>query len=113
MKEKRKLKRRHLIFYLRVYDKNTGQLVGRLVDITSEGIMLNSENPIPTDTVFQLQMFLPEEFDKERLDFDAKSIWCKPDVNRDLFVTGLKLLNVANRDTEIIENLIDEYGFQD
>lgn len=75
--------------------------------------MLNTENPIPTDTVFQLQMFLPEGFDRERLDFDAKRIWYEPDVNHDLFVAGLKLLNIANTDTEIIQDLIDEYRFQD
>jgi hypothetical protein len=44
MPEKRKLKRRQLIYYLRVLDRDSGALVGRLVDITTEGVMLLSES---------------------------------------------------------------------
>jgi hypothetical protein len=46
MQEKRKLKRRHLIYYLRVFEKNTDTLLGYLVDITPEGIMIMSESPV-------------------------------------------------------------------
>ena len=56
MNEKRKLNRRHLIYYLRVFDRDTSILIGHLVDITAEGIMLISEDPIETDNIFQLKM---------------------------------------------------------
>ncbi len=103
-----------MVLYLRVFDRNTVQVIGRLVDITREGILLAGEDRVKTGTIFQLRMILPEGlFGKEQLDFDAKSLWCKPDVNPDLSVTGFKFLNVASGDVEIIESLVDEYGFKD
>ncbi|MBN2468350.1 MAG: PilZ domain-containing protein [Deltaproteobacteria bacterium] len=114
MPEKRKLKRRHLIYYLRVFDKNTDELIGHLVDITPEGIMLMSEKPLTTKTVFQCWMILPGEvFGKNRLEFEAKSLWSKPDVNPDFFDTGLHLLNASDEDMYIINHLISDYGFDD
>ncbi len=44
--EKRKFRRRQIIYYLRVFDQSTDQLLGHLVNITSEGAMIISENQI-------------------------------------------------------------------
>lgn len=112
MEEKRKFKRRHLIFYLRVFNRNNNNLIGYLVDITPEGVMLISEDPIKTNITFQFKMDLPTGIGKlKQLDFEAKSIWCKTDINPNFYDTGFQLLNVASNDIEIIENLIDSFGF--
>lgn len=114
MTEKRKLKRRHLIYYLRVFDQNSNQLLGHLVDITTEGAMLISEKPIITNTLFQAKMVLPEEIEGSKdITFGANSIWCKKDVNPDYYVTGFQLQDVTDDDLEIIEQLIVEFGFRD
>ena len=64
MDEKREIKRRHLIYYLRVFDRKTDQLLGHLVNITPQGIMLISEESLATDTTFQLRMKLPSALQK-------------------------------------------------
>ncbi len=114
MQEKRKLKRRHLIYYLRVFDENSDQLIGHLVDITTEGAMLISEEPIKANTVFQLRMVLPAGIEGNKpISFDAQSIWCHKDVNPNFYASGFQLLNPAPEDVEVIEWLIDEFGFRD
>jgi hypothetical protein len=114
MQEKRKLKRWHLIYYLRVLDRNTGQPIGHLIDINPDGIMLVSEAPIPIDQLFQLQMILPEEIAGiNHWNFEAKSLWCEPDINPSLHKTGFQLLGVHPEDIGVIECLIDDYGFRD
>jgi len=114
MAERRKLKRRHLVYYLRVFERNTGKVLGNLVDITPEGIMIMSESPVETGEVFQLRMELQTELDdKEYLNFDARSVWCKKDVNADLYDTGFQLLNVTHKDFRSIETIIDILGFRD
>jgi hypothetical protein len=55
----RSLKRRHLIYYLRVFDRSSGKLVGHLVDVTTQGMMLISEAPLPDEAEFELRMDLP------------------------------------------------------
>ena len=112
--EKRRLKRSHLFYYLRVFDRSNNEMLGHLVDITPEGAMLISENPIPVNTHYQLRMQLPAEiFGRAYLDFDAESLWSKPDTNPDFQDAGFRLLNVNVKDTAIISRLIDDYGFRD
>ena len=114
MPERRKLQRRHLIYYLRVFDRNTDQLIGHLVDITPEGVMLISEDSIETDIIFQLRMVLSAKIEGSRqITFAAKSIWCKKDINPDFYDTGFQLQKVEPKDIEVIKCLVDELGFRD
>ncbi len=41
------IKRRHLIYYLRVWNNKEDKVLGHVVDITTEGLMLISEQEIP------------------------------------------------------------------
>ena len=38
--EKRQIKRRHLIYYLRIYDGISSRIIGHAVDISQQGMML-------------------------------------------------------------------------
>ena len=110
----RKFKRRHLIYYLRVYDRNTGVLIGHLADITTDGVMLVSETPVKTETDFDFKMTLPAEIEGSReITFETSSIWSKKDVNPDFYATGFKIRNIDNRDLDLISILIDAFGFRD
>jgi len=114
MIERRKFQRKHLIYYLRIFDRNTTRLIGHLVDITPEGVMLMSEEPIETNTTLQLRMGLPKEIKKSKeITFDAKSLWCKKDINPDFYDTGFELLDVPREVVEIIKRLIRDFQFQD
>ena len=114
MENKRNLKRRHLIYYLRVFDQKTKKPIGHLVDVTPEGIMVISEQPIITDIVFQLELILPVAYlGIEKLEFVARSVWCRQDVNPDFYDTGFQLLEVSREHFSVVETLIDEFGFRD
>ncbi len=114
MAERRKLERRHLIYYLRVFERGTGRLVGHLVDISTEGLMLLSEEPIEIDRVFYFRMTLPTEIrSSAHVTFTARSIWCKPDNSPDFYATGFSFEEVTSEDIRVIENLIDAYGLKD
>lgn len=114
MFERRKLKRRHLIYYLRVFDCANDHLVGHLVDITADGIMIISEQPIEMNKIFHFKMMLPSRIGgKEEWLFQAQSRWCSKDINPDFYDTGFMLINVAEKDLEVISNLIRGFGFQD
>ena len=114
MEDRRGIKRRHLIYYLRVFDRKTMQVIGHLVDITAAGLMLIIESAIQPNVTFDLRLDLPRDIlAKVHLDFRAQSLWSKPDVNPDFYVTGFKFLNVEPGDVEVISHLIDEFGFRD
>ena len=112
--DKRKLKRRHLIYYLRVFDNNTNELLGHLVNITREGLMMISENQIEIKNEYKLRMVLPQGIlSKDVLIFMATSVWCKKDVNPDFYATGCQIKDIPLEDIRIVEGLIQHHGFND
>ncbi len=114
MSDRRILHRRHLIYYLKVFDRETDNLLGHLVDITEEGIMIVSETPFEEGKTLKMKMLLPREIeDKEEIEFDARSMWCRKDVNPSLYGVGFKFEYVDVLSRQIIFELIHEFGFSD
>jgi hypothetical protein len=112
--EKRKTRRRHLIYYLRVFDRRDGKLIGHLVDLTHEGLMLMSEAPVPTGVEYQMRMDLPTDmFQRPTVEFDGKALWSRPDINPRFHDTGFKLQGLSDVDQGLLKLLIDEVGFLD
>ncbi len=114
MSDRRTLHRRHLIYYLKVLDRNTDELLGHLVDITEEGLMIVSETCYEQGPLMKMKMLLPREIEgKEEIEFDARVMWCRRDVNPSLFGIGYKFEYVDVLSRQIIFELIHEFGFSD
>lgn len=110
----RTLKRRHLIYYLEVFDEETGKLLGHLVDITTRGIKLISKEPIECGRSFRMRMQLPEGYFKETdLHFEGRSVWSGNDVNPDFYDTGFDVPNLDKDVRTIIIKLVNWLGFND
>ncbi|MFH1075693.1 MAG: PilZ domain-containing protein [Pseudomonadota bacterium] len=108
---RRMLKRRPLVFYFKVFEQDSGELLGYIGDITAEGMMLISQNPIPKNRVLQLRIYLPVEiFIKESADIKAQSIWCKQGLKPELYEIGFKLLDTVTSDLEALIALIARYS---
>jgi hypothetical protein len=45
--------------------------------------------------------------DKKYLDFDARSLWCRNDLNPDFYDAGFELVNVSYKDFRSIEEIIE------
>ncbi|MHC4886468.1 MAG: PilZ domain-containing protein [Planctomycetota bacterium] len=114
MKQERIQKRRHLLYYLRVYDMASEELLGHLVDITTEGIMLISDRKLETDKLYQLRMEWPmEDGSKGMVKMEAESIWCRNDVNPDFYDTGFRLRNPNPELVKQIGLVIHSLGLND
>lgn len=109
--EKRHIERRHLIFYLRVWDASKNILLGHVADVSIDGFMLVGETRIEADTEFTLKMKLPSiSGDAEPLEFKAVSCWSSNDVNQQFFDTGFQFSQISDETIARINKLIDEYG---
>jgi len=112
--DRRNVMRRHLIYYLRVWDLKTKKLLGHIVDINSGGFMLISEKKIEPEHTFDLEIHWKTPGDDEiKLQFQAESRWSSNDVNPAFFDTGFKLIGQVDDVLEPIRKMIDEYGFQE
>ena len=110
----RTLKRRHLIYYLEIFDDDSGELLGHLVDITTRGIKLVSKKPIEVDRLYHLRMLLPEGYFKEKvLHFEGRALWSGNDVNPDFYDTGFDVPHLNKEIRKIIIKLINWLGFNE
>lgn len=112
MEKERRSERKHLLYYFEVIDCNTNTPAGRVVDITTEGLMLVSENILKQKEVYSLKLKLPEEIKTDvELTFKAKCMWSKGADNKDLFDSGFLFLDLTDENREIINNLIRWFRF--
>lgn len=112
--DRRAMRRRHLIFYLRVWDVNSGEMLGHIVDLNTEGLMLISEKPIEVGKIFELEMrWQNSEGEAEQIRFDAQSRWSNNDVNDDFYDTGFQLIAPSETVLAPIQTVISQYGFAD
>lgn len=110
----RKQHRHHLIFYLKVYHRDSGEQIGYLGDITTDGMMVMSREPLEVDQDWELEIRTVENLAEPRSLFTpARSRWCRQDVNPDFYATGFELLGTPQETTRAIQQLIREIGFQD
>lgn len=114
MKERRKVKRRYLLYYVRVYDAGTRQQIGNLVDITTKGAMILTTDPFPEKKSFHLRIELSDDVaDKPHMDVTVRAMWCHPDIDPKLYNVGLEIESVSPGDVKIIRRIVEIYGFRD
>ena len=114
MADRRKTKRRYLLYYGRVYDETAQKQLGYLVDITENGFMLLSEEQIPVGATLHLKLELTLDISKgPYMNFTAKSLWCEIDIDPTHYDVGFAIVEIKPKDIKIIQDIIQEYGFRD
>lgn len=114
MDERRKLDRKYLIVYSRVFERNLGKMLGYLGDLSLSGAMIISEHPQTVNSVLPLRFDLPDLqlFSVGQLDIAARVAHCDPDINPAFYNIGFEFLDVSPEEKEIIEKMMDAYEFR-
>lgn len=107
MYEKRRLERKEVSTSLEVYDLDTGNHLGRVVDLHAEGLMLLSEQPIDLFKRFALQVSLPMMLNGLTEFFiDAESLWNRESIAGGQYWTGLHFTKVPEDSRICIEKMV-------
>lgn len=110
--ERRHVQRRHLVYYLRAWDSSNNQMLGHIVDITSHGLMLISEEPIQVGDEYLLEVRLPDaKGNIQPYDFKAICRWCGVDGHNSLFDSGFEMVEKSSRAVYALQSLTNNYGF--
>ena len=112
--EKRKLDRRKFSYYMRVLDATTEKLVGHLVDISANGLKVDSQSSIPLNVDFMIRMDIPVEISNTKfITFAARSKWCKPDrFDPTSYNVGFQIMAIQASARDIFARLFEKYGTQ-
>lgn len=108
--------RRHLIYYLKVENRVTHEVIGRVVDITASGLLLISSDKFDTNSEIPVRIELGDElFNKmnQHLELDIECRWSKKDINPSYYVNGFSFINNNDESDAIIRKLIEIIGFRD
>ena len=107
MEERRSESRKFLTYFSRVIDRDTGIMLGYLVDLTTGGALLIGNVSLSPDSVLQLRLDLPEDFSpQEKLEIEARAVWSRPDSDPEFYRTGLQLMNIEPKDLNTLERLL-------
>lgn len=114
MDERRKLDRKYLIVYSRVFERNLGKMLGYLGDLSLSGAMIISEQAQTVNSVLSLRFDLPDMqlFSIGQLDVAARVAHCEPDINPAFYNIGFEFLDVTADQKVIIEKMMDAYEFR-
>jgi hypothetical protein len=98
-----------------VLDPKSEEILGHLVDITAQGIMMDSQKIYPLNKDFRLRMNVTADVaDKSSIDFIARTKWCRPDsIEPYLYDIGFEIIKISNEDAGVIKRIVDKYGSRD
>lgn len=112
MKDRRVAERHNLIMYLRVQDTQTDELVGHVVDVSTGGMMLVTDQAFEPYSKHTLRVLLPYTEDVEQtLDIEVECRWCGPDANDDYYDAGFLFTDPNAKLRETITGVVDDVGF--
>jgi hypothetical protein len=110
MEERRRSARKYLSFFSRVIDPHTDRLLGYLVDLTTRGALMIGNISFKTGAILPMRIDLPEEFSPlEHLDLVAKVVWILPDVDPELYRTGLQMVKIEPSNLDVLQRLLTHY----
>lgn len=114
MTGKRQSVRRSTVLYLKVLDEETENEVGRLADLSSEGVLVVTAKPLEAERPYHVRIALPPFgiAGHDHLEGMLHRRWSRPDRNPDLTLNGC-LFSVEPELQPVLDQLIERYGFSD
>ena len=106
-KEKRKQERCEIKDVLEVFDIHSERQLGRVVDISAEGLMIISKNPVPVNQIFQLLIPLPMELvGCNELRLGAESLWTRETDSGTEHWAGFHIISIADEYCHCIQEVL-------
>ncbi|MFC1551976.1 PilZ domain-containing protein [Candidatus Latescibacterota bacterium] len=114
LKDKRKEKRVDLVYNLAAYDRNSGEVIGYLADITPSGVMLLCEKPLELNKeyYFKIEINSPSS-DSKQIQFDAECCWRKTNDSIDFYNCGFKFTRIDTEYIGEIDFIIEQYCIEE
>lgn len=114
MQERRKISRKYLAIYSRVFDRASGRVLGYLSDLTNGGAMIISDSAMSESQDISLRFDLPDPtlFSTDHLNMDAHIVWCRPDIDPAFYNIGFEFKEISPEHAKIIEEMITAYEFR-
>lgn len=107
MQERRQHSRQGTELQLEVFDLNSGQRLGRIVDLSADGFMLFSDVPLTPDAVMQCRLVCNTEADDlQEIRLGADCLWNRPGADGQHCWAGFHIIDLAEDQAKALEALL-------
>ncbi|HEU0154355.1 MAG TPA: PilZ domain-containing protein [Arenimonas sp.] len=112
MNEYRRAKRRK-VGNIDVLDTMTGELIGKLSNLSETGMLLILGQAVTSDALFQLRFTLADDAGRSRqVEVGAHELWSDEAAAPGQVWTGFRFIDVAPEDVAFIREWVDAPGSQ-
>lgn len=110
MQERRKFPRKRTTKLLEIFDVNTDEHVGNVVDISLSGILLICNREIEDNSVFQLALKIPEDYEGDgQIEFGAEVLWAEISSDSNQSWIGIHIIDISVEAESRFKAFIDNY----
>ncbi len=107
MHERRRHSRQGTELQLEVFDLNTGQRLGRVVDLSIDGFMLFSDTLLAADAVWQCRLVCQTgQPEVEEIRLGADCLWSRPGADNQHYWAGFHIIDLAEDQAQALESLL-------
>jgi hypothetical protein len=107
MTDRQRLTRYEIEEYYAVVERGSSRPLGRLANLSIDGLMLATEHEVKKRSVLKLTLTLSEPvLGHDSIDFDAECCWCHKGKGVDWFESGYKFRNILLEDQTTIMCLV-------
>ncbi|HNM38169.1 MAG TPA: PilZ domain-containing protein, partial [Anaerolineales bacterium] len=99
-------------YYMRVLKKDTGELIGQIIDISTGGFKLESSKPIPSNVQMELCIDQVNQISpRSYIVFSARTRWCDRDpYDPTIYNVGFQLVDMTPADYDVFVTMFNTYG---
>jgi len=93
--DKRMESRRNLLYYVNVYDQDTSEYVGLILDVSSGGVLVSGVMPLKQGNIYKFGLVDTTDVSApSQIGFEAKACWCRK-CGDNFYDTGLKFTDLS------------------
>ncbi|MFI8482512.1 PilZ domain-containing protein [Pseudomonas sp. NPDC078700] len=107
MEDRRQHNRLNTELQLEVFDLHSGQRLGRIVDLSSEGFMLFSDTPLVADAVSECRIVSEQLIDGiGEVQLGADCLWSRPGADGQHCWAGFHIIDIADDQAALLEVIL-------
>lgn len=111
LQNQRKLKRYQLTALVDIVNHQSQDMVGRLVNVHTEGLMIIGEFAFEEEKIYSLDLVLPKTFEKSTITLEVDCLWTRPSQDQHAVLwSGFSIVNCTEEARSDIEVLIEAMG---